>query len=445
MMEYFRRKSPRTKKMLIGSSSLAFSRVICALLGFVSTGIIARYLGGEEFGLWALVMSMPGLFAGFDLGFSNSLKNKLSVLYAQKNEKESQSYFFSIFYGFSILTLFLMITVFLFKPLIPWPWLFKTSLASIDKMGSFLFTANIFVILATIPFSLAYSAGFYSYQESHLNSLFTLLGPVITLLMLVVLVPLKASFVTITMMFIFTGLLIYVISFLVFLVKRHWTFIALNPAAMFQKIKELFSTSAQFVLIQVAAGIFFSIDPFIVSKTTGLAVAGDYYLIKKICTIAVITHLSSLGAVWPAYTEAAENKDLAWIKKVLKSVAIYTLIAFAVFIIFLYYLGNPFIHLWTGKMIKEPSWFVLLGIWALFYAWGNAFSVFLNAINNLKLQLLWSFLATVFIIPLSLWLAKLYGLPGVILAQLILMAPATIGNTIQTVLYIKKKSKVVSS
>ena len=228
---------------------------------------------------------------------------------------------------------------------------------------------------------------------------------------------------------------------LLFLIKRKWTFIKISFNSLIEKIRELLGSSVQFVLLQIFAGIFFSVDTFVVSKISGIGFAGDYFLVKKICLLVIGMHMSALIAVWPSYTEALEKKDIVWIKKILNYFFIITFIAFLIFIILLYFFGAKFIFLWTGKEINLKVLFLLLGVWSLLFGIGNCFSVFLNSFNNLKLQLLWNGLACIAVIPLSILLGTKYGITGICWAQVVLVFPIAISDTIQSFIVLKRFSQ----
>lgn len=426
--------------MILGSSTLVFSRIFSTLLGFVNTGMITRYLNSEEFGIWALIMSMPGLFAGFDLGFSSSLKNKLSELFGQKKDEQEKQYFLSVFYCFAILAISVIIVFLIFNRYIPMDKIFHGSQNNVTVVGAKLINVNIIIILLGIPLSLALSAGFYSYQESHINSLFTILSYGLIFALVSISIMLHWTLYPIVIIYLFTGLLIYIVSMSVFMIRRKWEFVKLSVISIVSKVKELLPNSLQFVMMQIGAGLFYSVDPFIIGQISGLGQVGDYYLVKKIAFMVVITHLSSLGATWPAHTEAIASGDYSWAKKTLKYAAITTIILFSIFTVIFTIFGQTIIHIWTRKIISQQLLFFSFGVWALLFAWANCFSIFLNAINKLKLQLLWCLISLLLVIPMSLFLGKKYGVLGVCWAQIILLLLPAISNSVQTIIYFNKSS-----
>lgn len=436
------RTSRRTKNLFKGASSTAVARIASSVFGLISMGIIGRVCSAEELGLWALLMSLPGFFSGIDLGFSSALKNKLSTLYAKQNEKEACAYFFSVFYGFAFLVTILLIVFAFAGHYIPWPQLRHIEQDKLTKIGRFLFTFNVFTILASVPFGLAYYAGFYSYQESHINAACTLVTSFTISVILALSYWLHASFRFIAIIyFLATGFLIYAVSFFLFLQRRHWEFIILQPRIVVRKIRGLLSNSIKFVGLQIASGVFNSVDAFIVANLLGLQMTGDYYLVKRICSVAVGLHLVTIGATWPAYTEAAESNDFRWIKKTIRYVLLLTAVGFLLFGICLYLCGIEFIYLWTGKSVKTLSLTILFGLWSLLTVLSNCLSLVLNAVSKVMIQMLLGLSFAFLVIPLSTFLGRKYGVGGVVLAQIILVSLGLISNAYQVGYYLRKHGK----
>lgn len=435
--QILRGKSRRTKSLLIGSTSMLISQGLVALMGIAMTAVVVRYFSPREFGLWALLMSLGGIIAGLDLGFGNALKNKLSKLYAYQNsDRESQSYFFSMFYGFILWTLILAIFVFVAKSFIPWYALFKLEDSVFVREGAQLFTIGVILLCFNITFSLC-ASGFYAYQESHWAALLTFLGKLLMFIVILLLVQLHTSFFMITLSFFVLTLFLSMAAFVVFLVKRKWRFIFISLKVVTDKIKELLSKSMQFALLQMLSVFLSSVDLFLISKTLGLEIVGEYSLVKKMYLLAIGLYMGVLIPLWPAYTEAIESKEYEWVKKILKKTVLFTIVLFTIILILFSIFGKSIIFLWTGKTIKSGLLFVLIGIWSLLVGWGNCFSIFLNSVGCLKRQVLIGTSIAIAIIPMSLILIEKYGIIGMCLSLILIALPATINHPLQSISIIK--------
>lgn len=432
-----RGKSKRTKSLLIGSASMLVSQGLVAIIGIAMTAIVARYFSPREFGLWTLLMSIGGIIAGLDLGFGNALKNKLSKLYAyQNNDRRSQSYFFSMFYFFILWALVLIIFVFVAKSFIPWHVLLKSEDIVFVREGAQLFTIGAVLFSFIIAFSLG-GSGFYGYQESHWPALLSFIGKLLTFIVILIFVQLQISFFFMVASIFGLTLFFTMSVFVVFLVKRKWRFIFISLKMITDKIKELLSKSMQFALLQILSVFLSSVDVFLVSKTLGLEIVGEYSLVRSMYLFAISLHMVVLIPLWPAFTEAKESKDYEWIKKILKKTILLTIVFFTIILILFSIFGKSIVFLWTGKTIKSGLLFVLMGIWSLLVGWGNCFSIFLNSVGNLRRQVFIVIAIAIAIIPMSIILIEKYGIIGMCLSLILISLPSTINHPLQIIFIIR--------
>jgi O-antigen/teichoic acid export membrane protein len=393
-------------------------------------GILARYFSPEEFGMWAILMSLNGiLINGFDFGFGNALRNKLAQLVGQEETAELQGriYFLSVFYWFILSAIFLTGVFFVAKWLIPWEFLFRSQNSGLVGEGSLLIAVGGSILAFNIAFN-TYSSGFFGYQESHWNGLFNGLSKIGLLLATVVLVllGLSFSFINITLFLITLG--VSALAWGVFLKVRQWPLGRIPRPTIWEKIKELWRPSSQFAALQVFSTGLLNADYFVVSGVLGLETVGDYFLIKRVYLVLGSFHFALLLPIWSAYTEALANRDFAWIDQTLRKTVGYTLLIFATGILVMVLLGDRIIYLWTGKWVQTTSLFFWLGVWGLVYGWSNCFSVFLNGTGHLKWQVLWVVVAAFAFPPIAILLGKGLGALGICLALIIVSLPVTVSN-----------------
>jgi O-antigen/teichoic acid export membrane protein len=436
----YRSKGERSKKVMIGSFSLIISQIISMLTGFVITGLLTRYLAPNEFGLWTLLMSLTGIFAGMDFGFANALRNKISKLSIdkEKNEVLIKNCYFSVFYAFILLALFITSVLLVIKPFIAWKGLFNTLDPSIIRTGSVLFVVGASIFSFNMAFGVS-SVGFYGYQESHWNAIIGIIYKILLLLVTSILIKYHASFVIINSTFLFIMLFSTVISFIVFNKKRGWGVELINFRILIGIIRELFSKSMQFVMLQTLAILYSQADLFVISKTLGLETVGNYSLIKKLFLTFSYFQFAFLMPMWSAYGEAVESDDYLWARKILKKSAFYSVAIFT-FVMLVFVVSGPFIiRAWTGIILDSRILYLIIGLLFIITAWNNSFSVFLNSANLLKRQIMVSLISFVLFVVLSLILGKNYGLNGICLVLVLTSLPLAVSNYVQTYNYIDGK------
>jgi len=389
-------------------------------------GILARYFTVEEFGLWSMLISLNGiLLSGFDLGFGNALRNRMAQLYAYGRDDESKVCFFSIFYWFICIALLLLGLFFGLKLIIPWHIVFKTTDPVMVRNGANLMVVGSSLLAFNIAFNL-YTAGFFSYQQSHWNAGVSGAGKVLLLALTVVLLLALQSFFVINLMAFVVTLLSSVTGFALFLSVRKWKFTVIPAKIALKIVKELWVKSAQFALLQVFSTIILMADLFVVSKILGLEMVGEYFLVKRIYLVLASFHFAVLLPVWSAYTEAIESGDVGWAERILKKTALYSIAVFGLGTAVMYMAGNFLVHAWTGREVTDHSLFLLLGGWGLTYGWCNCFSVFLNAGGYVRNQVLLAGLGAFVFLTLSLAFGKTYGISGICVALVLACLPAAV-------------------
>lgn len=420
----------RTRRIWVGSLALLGSTGVTLLVGVLMAGILARYFSPEEFGLWAILMSLNGiLLNGFDFGFGNALRNKLAFLVGQKEPPGplARTYFLSVFYWFLISAFFLTGVFFAAKRILPWEFLFRSQNPELIGEGSLLIAVGGSILAFNIAFN-TYSSGFFGYQESQWNALFNGLSKIGLLASALVFVLLGMSFFSINLALFLVTLAVSVLAWVFFLKIREWPLGRIPRARVWETIKELWGPSAQFAALQVFSTGLLNADYFLVSGFLGLETVGDYFLVKRVYLVLSAFHFALLLPIWSAYTEALARRDYSWIDRTLRRTVKITLLIFLAGMGFMVLAGNWVIYLWTGKWIQTTSLFLWLGVWGLMYGWSNCFSIFLNGTGHLKRQAFLVALAAVAFPFLALLLGGRYGAAGICWALIGVMIPVSLSN-----------------
>ncbi len=426
--------SSRSQRIRLGALSLMGSTGVTLLVGVLLAGILARYFSPEEFGLWAILMSLNGiLINGFDFGFGNGLRNKLAQLYGKGEDSgpEARTYFLAVFYGFLVSAVFFSLVFFLAKWALPWKILLPSTNPDLTAQGAFLIAAGGSLLALNIAFN-TYSSGFFGFQESHWNAVFNGLSKAGLLLSTLVFVFLGMSFGFINLMFFVITLGFSVVGWFFFLKLRRWPLGMIPRATIGEKLKELWRPSSRFALLQIFSTGLLNADYFVVSHVLGLESVGDYFLVKRIYLVLAGFHFALLLPLWSAYTESLAAGNVEWVSRALRKSVAYTLMIFIGGLCFMSVWGDWVVYLWTGKKVQPVSLFFWLGIWGLLYGWSNCFSVFLNGTGHLKRQVLLVMLAAVAFVPLALLLGRPYGAPGICFSLIAVLVPLAVSNPWQS-------------
>ena len=425
---FLKQRSPRTRRYIVGASSNLVSQGVVAIATILFTGILARYFSPEEFGIWSLLSVFLGMFISFDMGFGNALKNHISALFATRTPQSDESarvMFFSMFYTMLVWFILLAGILYVFREHVPWSIIIKTNNRFLQSEGQQLLLLVVIFYSISSAFQV-YSHGFYGYQETQFISLVNAISKFAVLVFVVVAVACNTSFFDVNLINLGVVLLFSIVGFFFFIHRRRWKSHRVKLADIKSAIVKLYSSSLQFTALQVIAVVASNLDMFVISNRLGLAVVGDYSLIKRIYLFSMSFHGMALLPLWPAFTEAVVKQDYPWVKRLLNKALIITSGVFVLQILVLFFCGDWVIHIWTGKQVELSMTFLLLGGYYLIYAIANVFSVFLNSINKLKWQILFGAIALGSFVPLSSYLAPTFGVNGIALTLLIVNLPGPV-------------------
>lgn len=199
----------------------------------------------------------------------------------------------------------------------------------------------------------------------------------------------------------------------------------------FSYAKNLMSLGVKFFVIQVAFVILYETSNIVITQLFGPAQVTPYNIAFKYFSVVPMVFSIVLTPFWSAFTEAYVKKDEQWIQSTLRKLLRFWLFFLAGALVMLLVSGKVY-QLWVGSMVKVPF---LLSVCIFFYvminAWCMIFSMFLNGVGKLKLQLYSSFFGALVNIPLAIFLAKQIGIAGVVLSTCILGLFSAVWSPIQ--------------
>jgi len=412
-------RTVRAKKNII---SLFFLKGYSTLITFLLIPITLNFLDEFKYGIWITLFNVLSWIAIFDIGLGNGLRNKFSEAIAKNNYKEAKEYVSTTYGLMIIISLSLVIIFYIPWMLIDWSFVFKTT-PQLKKEISFL--VGITFALTSLQFSLKIIGTILI--AYHKPALTALLSAVSNTLILCLFFFFDSYF----MDNLFNiGLIYTLIPLLVFIVSSILFFNSIlqqvKPSFKFfnkLKVKSLFNLGVNFFIIQFAAVILFATDSMIITHVLNPEDVTSYNIVFRYFGIVTFIVNILLTPLWSGYTEAAAKKDYTWIKKTLnKQMKLMFLVV--IFITILFSLAKFVIPFWLQSNTVKYSVILLFGmaIFTLISVWNNIFSFLLNGLSITNVQIRTSLIAILINIPLSVYLAKVWGNGGVILATTICLS-----------------------
>jgi O-antigen/teichoic acid export membrane protein len=134
---------------------------------------------------------------------------------------------------------------------------------------------------------------------------------------------------------------------------------------------------------------------------------------------------------WSATTDAYARGDVEWIRRSMRKMHL-VLLGIAVLLVVMTLVAIPIYRLWVGSEVVVPmslSW--SMAAYMMIVIFSLSYSYFLNGLNALNLQLLFTVGAALVYIPLAWHLGKTYGVLGIVLALCLVNLPGAVVNMIQ--------------
>lgn len=364
----------------------ATAKILNILSQLLITAILARMFDAETFGLWMTFFHYIGLLSICDLGIGGGgFRNALVTTPSQNRQALFFSSFYIMFFLYLVLFALLFFISLLFSlNLFP---LNNVLLAKKLPLITFIFLLS---LLIKIPFSIS-STGFLAFEEVSLKAYLDMIESALSLICIAIVFYLNSSFTQTFSTYFFCIAATSFLGFIFFLLKRGWRW---QKPIFYEciKLKSLFSTHLFFWAQNLSSLFLFSLSPALISAKVGLVEAGSFSLVYRGCLVALGVHFALLNPLWTKYTQAFHSRNHKQLFADLFFSLKISLLYFSLFSIFFLFTYNHLIYLWTGKNIEAPHLVFSLIIWTFFYGMINTLSIFLNALNQLKQQVLFLFL-----------------------------------------------------
>jgi len=421
--------------------SSALYKVGAIVATFLAMPIMIKYLGVEQFGIWATMLTLITWVMMFDLGIGNGLKNKVSESLAQNNPRLASDYISTAyglvgFISFGLFTLFLVASIWL-----PWQSIFNAqSIAEVDLKNAVLTLS--FFIFFNFWISLVNQI-YHGLQKSSVVVMGQFISNALALALVYLLYQLTETSILLMVWAYGVAIVFANLTLTVFVFKSHRGLMPTRQGFDRNKINSLLSLGIKFFVIQLAVLVIFMTDKFLIVQLLGPEHVTPYEVLFKLFSVFTVVHSIILAPLWPAYTDAYYRNDIDWIRLAL---ARQVKLAFVFFVaaLVLAWFGPLVVKVWIGNDVSvDESLYFLFSVFIFLSVWSNVFAFFVNSINKLDLQLFTSISAAIVNIPLSIYLVKVVGLGlnGIVLSTIVSLCFFSLLGPIQVTKILKEKCK----
>lgn len=411
------------------------------ILVFLTTSFVNKYLGENEYGLWAAIYSFISWVYLLDFGFANVIKTKLPVKLLEKNEKETNELVTTIYVGVGIIAL-TIITIFLLINLLYVPSDFFNIKATSINFNILLFINLLFSVSTLIIGN--HKSLFIGTLKTHLVEFSLMLVQLLIFLFIYIISTFNVflsypKILIVSLVYGIVNILIGVI-FTFYFFKKNRNIKVSTKYFNFSVLKENTNLGLKFFIIQVCMIVIYSTDHLLILKYFGSKEVGEFDIVLKLFQVPMLLLTAGLAPFWSFFSNAYAQKKYLWIKKVF-FIYNFSFIFFVVGIIALNFLIDNIIFLWINRHIEiSSSLLIAISFYVTMISFVSIYSFFLNGVNSINISLYVIVFQAIINIPVCLFLINGgYGITGVVVGNCLCILPATIISPYQSFLIINKK------
>ncbi|MBN1639316.1 MAG: oligosaccharide flippase family protein [Ignavibacteriales bacterium] len=438
MLSFFSKGHARTLRAKRNISVAFITKLISMLISFLVVPITLNYVDSTRYGIWIAISTIIHWFAFMDVGLGNGLRNKLAEALAVKDIELGKTYVSSSFALLSLISILLFIVFLIIALFVDWNRVLNTSIVSNKELFFtvvtvfFFFCVN-FILKITMSINAAM-------QKYSINNIIGLSGSVFGLAAIYLLVKTTDGSLYKLCLVYGSKQAIVLLGFSIYLFNTSLK--KLKPSLKYVNFKiaiPLTKLGFKFFIAQILYMFKTQIGSIIIIQFFGPEDVTIYNLSKKYVMITSMIYTMVLTPFLSAFTEAYTIKEYDWIKNIIKKMR--KIWAISAIVTLLMAVVSPFFFdLWLGNKVLIPQTIVfILALSSIIGTWSATYTLFLNGIGKVKLQLYMLTIQALALIPLSylfFWLGA--GISSVILPKIIL-------GIVSSFIFTKQYQKIIGN
>ena len=408
--------------LLLKGISIAVSFILIPLtLGYVSSG---------TYGIWLTISSMA-LWLGFlDIGFSQSLKNKLAEAIALNKWTKARKYVstaYVVMAGIFIPTCLILLSIIQY---INWAKLLNVALCYNEEIKTSICIVAIFFCMQMI-FGVITSTLAAMQKVAFSQSFYVIANCIIFLVIILLKENVPPSLVLLSFTLSSIPVLVTAIASIILYktqLKR------LSPSIRFidiRYIKNIFNLGYKFFILQIQFLVTNQMTNFLISHVSSPESVTSFNIAYKYIGIVSMFFIIITDPLWPAFTNAYTQKDYIWMNKVYSKMAtLRNLLELSIIILVVI---SPFVYqIWIGDKASIPlEMTIAVSIYYMTQIWTLLNIMLINGIGTIKLQTYFAIGVSIIHIPLSLLLGRYINELGVLTSLILLSLVYAIFSSIQ--------------
>ena len=430
-------RSIKAKKNIV---ILSIVKGLSILLSLVMLPLTLHYINPTRYGIWLTLSSIIGWFSFFDIGFGNGLRNKFAESVARGDNEKARIYVSTTYAILTIIISIVLIFFLIINPFLDWSRLLNAPTEMAAELSTLVIIVFVFFCITFILRLL--NTVLTANQQPAKASIFDLISHILSLSIIYILTKTTSgNLIYLGTVFSLVPALVLGVSSLWFFSHQYKKFAPSFKYVKFRYARDLMTLGLKFFIIQIAALLLYQTNNIIIAQLFGPEQVTPFHVSFRYFGIITMASGIIMLPFWSAFTEAWTKKDVAWIKNTMKKLR-YIWSSLIVAIIIMLVFSNFIFKLWIGDEVKVPIQIsIVMAVYVIINTWNGIYSYFLNGVGKIKLQLYAGIFAAVLNVPFAIFLGKLLGIHGIILATSILALGSAIWSPIQYKKIIDGKAK----
>jgi O-antigen/teichoic acid export membrane protein len=429
-------RSVKAKKTIIYSFIYRGLSIVTTL---ILVPVTLKYLNSTNYGIWITISTIIAWFVYFDVGLGNGMRNKFAEAVAKDDHTQARIYVSTTYALIVIIFSFILIIFLFINPILNWVKILNAPpemALELRKLALVVFVffcfQMVFKLLGTVV---------TANQEAEKASLYGFLGNLISLILVYLLT------ITTSGDLLLVGIVYSISPVLVLLLASFWVYNhkykLYTPSLKHVKlkyIKDLMNLGIKFFVIQASLIILIQASNVIIAQIFGPEEVTKFNIAFRYFNVVIMFWWIFISPIWSAITEAWVIDDIAWIKGIIKKLRLFW-VALSIGTLCMLAFSNFVYRIWIGGDIEIPlSISASLTFYIITYSYNGIYYQFLNGVGIIRLQLYAGIFSMILYIPLAIFLCNLFGVSGVVLANIFFNSINIIWSTMQYQKIINKKA-----
>lgn len=384
-------------------------------------------------GIWFSILSVVSWILTFDFGFGNGLRNYYVKYTIEGNDLKKKKLISTTYIASIIMSLVLGFFSYMLISTTNWNDFFNISSEDID-LDSLRIVMLYTLCGILLQFFLKIIISIL--QAEQMSAIANILGLMSNVILLVVIPILPNSsdidnLICFSKLYLLASNLPLIVTSLIMFSRKLANY---RPNIRYfdsNFLSDIMKLGVGFFWLQIVAMILFNTNNILITWFTGSENVVYYQTYYKLFNLIGSFAWISLVPIWSAVTEAYEEKNFSFMKKMYRKlmiVIVVTVISNIILIIFL----QPIVDIWLGRasFYVDYRYSIVFGIYNILYVWWGIEASFSNGTGKIKTQLIFASFGAFINIPLAYFFTALFNhWIGVLIANIIAMFLYCIAET----------------